>query len=49
MMKVSWPSRNEVSGATGLVLVLSVAVALFVYACDKTIFYIIGFFLKSNW
>ena len=49
LMKVSWPTRNEVAGATGLVIVLSIVLSLFVYACDKTLYTIIGFFLKANW
>jgi preprotein translocase subunit SecE len=49
MMKVSWPNRNELTGATLLVIILSIAVALFVYACDKLIFKILSLFLKSSW
>ncbi len=34
LIKVSWPTRNEVTGATTLVIVLSLAVAIFVKLCD---------------
>jgi preprotein translocase subunit SecE len=34
MSKVSWPSRNEVVGATTLVIGLSVAVAIVVRSFD---------------
>ncbi len=42
MAKVSWPSRQEVASATLLVVVLSVAVSLFVFACDKVLNFVIG-------
>jgi preprotein translocase subunit SecE len=48
LTKVSWPTRNEVQGATILVVVLSVAVSVFVYACDKALIFIVGLFLKSG-
>jgi preprotein translocase subunit SecE len=49
MMKVSWPNRSELTGATLLVIILSIAMAVFVYACDKLIFFILNLFLKSSW
>jgi len=48
LSKVSWPTRNEVQGATILVVVLSVAVSVFVYACDKFLLFFVGLFLKSG-
>jgi len=48
LSKVSWPTRNEVQGATILVCVLSIALSVFVYACDKAMVYIVGLFLKSG-
>ncbi|NLE00694.1 MAG: preprotein translocase subunit SecE [Fibrobacter sp.] len=48
MAKVSWPTRNEVTGATTLVVALSIAVSLFVYACDQILVHVVGFFLKSG-
>jgi preprotein translocase subunit SecE len=46
MAKVSWPSRNELAGATLLVVVLSIAVSIFVYICDKVLYVILTFFLR---
>jgi len=48
LVKVSWPQRNEVSGATILVVVLSLVMALFVFACDKALMYLFGLFLKTG-
>jgi preprotein translocase subunit SecE len=48
MMKVSWPARNELLGATVLVIVLSILMALFVYACDQVINRLVGLLLQIN-
>jgi len=48
LVKVSWPTRNEVTGATMLVVVLSIAVSIFVYACDKILLTVVGFFLNRG-
>ncbi len=48
MMKVSWPTRNELLNATMLVIVLSLMMAVFVYACDQVINRIVGLLLKIN-
>ena len=48
MAKVSWPTRTEVTSATVLVVVLSIVVSLYVYACDKVLFFVLGFFLRSG-
>jgi preprotein translocase subunit SecE len=48
LIKVSWPTKNEVSGATILVIILSIAISIFVYACDKALLFIVGLFLKSG-
>ena len=48
MAKVSWPQRNEVTGATVLVVVLSIVFSVFVYACDKLLLFFVGLFLKSG-
>jgi preprotein translocase subunit SecE len=42
MAKVSWPTRQEVTSATVLVVVLSAAVSAFVFACDKVLNFVIG-------
>ncbi|MFP4012985.1 MAG: preprotein translocase subunit SecE [Chitinispirillaceae bacterium] len=46
--KVSWPTKNEVTGATVLVIVLSVIVSLYVLACDQALQFAIGLFLRTN-
>lgn len=48
MAKVSWPQRSEVSGATVLVVVLSIIMSLFVYACDKVLMFFMGLFFKTG-
>ena len=48
MMKVSWPTRHELFGATVLVIVLSVAMSIFVYACDWVINRLVGLLLQIN-
>ena len=48
MIKVSWPPRNELMGATMLVIVLSLLMAVFVYTCDQVINRIVGLLLKIN-
>jgi len=48
MAKVSWPQRNEVTGATVLVVVLSIVFSIFVYGCDKLLLYFVGLFLKTG-
>jgi preprotein translocase subunit SecE len=46
LVKVSWPTRNEVTGATLLVVVSSIMVSVFVYAVDRLLMTIINLFLK---
>jgi preprotein translocase subunit SecE len=48
MHKVSWPERNELFGATVLVIVLSIMMAVFVYACDQVLNKIIGLVFQIN-
>jgi preprotein translocase subunit SecE len=48
LSKVSWPTREELIGASGLVIGLSVVVAAFVYACDTVLRFVLGFFLKTG-
>lgn len=43
--KVSWPTRGEVTSATVLVVVLSMVVSLFVFACDKLLNFLLGLVL----
>lgn len=46
--KVNWPTRTEVTGATVLVIVLSVAVSIYVFACDQGLQAAIGLFLRAR-
>ena len=48
MTKVSWPSKNEVNGATLLVIILSIVVSLYVFACDSLFLTIMSFIFKSG-
>jgi preprotein translocase subunit SecE len=46
--KVNWPTRPEVTAATILVIVLSIAVSIYVFACDQGLQAAIGLFLKAR-
>jgi preprotein translocase subunit SecE len=46
MAKVSWPSRAEVTGATTLVVVLSIVISLVVKVFDLALSRILGFLLN---
>jgi preprotein translocase subunit SecE len=46
MAKVSWPSRSEVVGATTLVAVLSIVVALVIKVFDMVLSRVLGFLLN---
>jgi len=48
MHKVTWPAKNELFGATVLVILLSLIMAIFVYACDQVINKIVGLLLQIN-
>ena len=48
MIKVSWPSWNELSSATILVIVLSLIMSLFVFGCDEIIAFILQTVLRSG-
>ena len=48
MLKVAWPTRNELTSTTMLVIVFSIVSAIFVYACDLVINFIVGQLLKIN-
>ncbi len=41
MRKVSWPKRKELTGHTLITLVASVALALFIFAADRVISFIL--------
>ncbi len=46
LSKVSWPSRSEVTGATTLVVVLSLAVAACIKVFDMALSQGLGFLLN---
>lgn len=48
MLKVSWPTWNELTGATMLVIILSIIMALFVFACDRSLGFIMKLLLQST-
>lgn len=49
MMKVTWPTRSELTGATVIVIILSIIMALFVKVCDLGIGSVLKMFLQSHW
>jgi len=49
MMKVTWPTRSELTGATIIVIILSLIMALFVKVCDLGIGSLLKMFLQSHW
>jgi preprotein translocase subunit SecE len=46
MAKVSWPSRNDITGATTLVIVFSIAMAIVVKIFDMVLARLLGFLLN---
>jgi len=46
--KVNWPTKAEVTSATILVIVLSVAVSVYVFACDQGLQFAISLFLRAR-
>ena len=49
MLKVTWPTWNELTGATILVVILSLIMAIFVKVCDMGIGSLLRLFLQSSW
>ena len=45
--KVNWPTKQEVYGATVLVIVLSIIMALFVFGCDQALQFLVSLFLRT--
>jgi len=43
MRKVSWPSRNEMIANTGITLVATLIVSLFIYGADQLISAVLEF------
>jgi preprotein translocase subunit SecE len=48
MLKVTWPTWNELTGATILVIILSLIMSLFVKVCDMGIGALLKLFLHSS-
>jgi len=48
MHKVSWPGRQELMGTTVLVIVLSLIMAVFVYACDQVLNQIVSLIFQIH-
>jgi preprotein translocase subunit SecE len=46
--KVNWPTKDEVTGATVLVVVLSIAMSLYIFACDQALQAAVGLFLRTR-
>jgi preprotein translocase subunit SecE len=46
MTKVSWPTRDEVVGATTLVVIVSIVVAIVIKVFDMALSQILGFLLN---
>jgi len=44
--KVNWPTKAEVKGATILVIILSIIMAIFVFGCDQVLQFVVGLFLR---
>jgi preprotein translocase subunit SecE len=49
MMKVTWPTWNELVGATVLVIVFSILMAVFVKLCDWGVSSLVKLFMQANW
>jgi preprotein translocase subunit SecE len=49
MMKVTWPTRSELMGATVIVIILSLIMAVFVKICDLGVGSVLKMFLQSHW
>ena len=48
MLKVSWPTWNELTGATMLVIILSLIMAMYVFGCDRLLGGLLKLFLQST-
>ncbi|MBD3392663.1 MAG: preprotein translocase subunit SecE [Chitinivibrionales bacterium] len=46
MAKVSWPTRDEVVGATTLVVILSIAFSIVIKVFDMALSRVLGFLLN---
>lgn len=46
MKRVTWPNRREVSGATWVVIITVVIIALFIGVVDQVLMRLLGLILK---
>lgn len=46
MKRVTWPNRREVSGATWVVIITVVTIALFIGIVDQVLLRLLGLILK---
>ena len=47
MKKVTWPTRNEVSGTTVVVIIATVVFALYLWGCDVIFYKMIDFLFSK--
>lgn len=45
MKKVSWPTREELLGSTGVVMVVWILLSLYIFASDNVLQYVVKQFL----
>lgn len=45
MKKVSWPTKDELIGSTGVVMVLWILLSIYIFASDNILQYIVKQFL----
>jgi preprotein translocase subunit SecE len=49
LIKVTWPTWNELVGATVLVIIFSILMAVFVKLCDWGVSSLVKLFMQANW
>ena len=45
MKKVSWPTKDELMGSTGVVMVLWILLSIYIFASDNILQYVVKQFL----
>jgi len=48
MIKVDWPKKKDITGATTLVVCLSMVMALYIFLCDSGLQALMGLFLRTR-
>ncbi|MDR0331355.1 MAG: preprotein translocase subunit SecE [Chitinispirillales bacterium] len=46
--KVNWPTKDDISAGTVLVIILSIVVSIYVFVCDQGLQAAIGLFLRAR-